>query len=93
MPARRSIQATGVLVLLGVVAAVAWSLLAADEAPAEGSDLQGLQITFAPSGVTFFDERNGDVWVHPYQITGAVGVAHFRVSERGAKLTVVREKK
>jgi hypothetical protein len=56
-------------------------------------DLSGLQITFAPNGVTFFDERTGDVWIHPHQITGAIGVAHFRVSERGAKLTVVPEKR
>ncbi len=94
MPSRTAVRSLIVFAAAGAVAASAWLLLPVADAPAkEATDFEKLQITFAPNGVTFFDERTGDVWIHPYQITGAVGVSHFRVAERGATLTAVPEKK
>jgi hypothetical protein len=83
----------GLLLVAGTFAIVLGPQWLGGDARAQStSRFDGLQITFAPSGVTFFDELSGDVWIHPFQITGAIGVAHFRVSERGAKLTRVVEK-
>lgn len=76
-----------------LVAALGSHWLASDAQAQSAAEFSDLQITFAPSGVTFFDERSGDVWIHPYQVTGAIGVSHFRVADRGAKLTQVEEKR
>jgi hypothetical protein len=89
-----TIRRTGLLAFAACAVLVAWGagrngVSRAEEAPG----FEGLQVTFAPDGVTFFDERSGDVWIHPFRITGATGVAHFRVTERGAKLTEVPAKK